>query len=178
MLAGAAGLGAAWLLLGTIAGSGHDVFGTQSSGVQLVPAVKAAMAKLPPDTPFYSVAQARSHDALLPRPHDDHGREADELGFGVQHGAAEMGADASTSGSSCGTRDRYALALMPPSRYDELRARHVPMQVDRARRTPRDRGKAAAVSLVIRFSGDAAPHDRSAFADEPSILVPHLKTAR
>ncbi|SAL25284.1 dolichyl-phosphate-mannose-protein mannosyltransferase family protein [Caballeronia turbans] len=128
VLAGAAGLGAAWLLLGTIAGSGHDVFGTQSSGVTLVPAVKAAMAKLPPDTPFYSIAKLDhtmpfylGHTMIMVA-------EADELTFGTQT-EPQKWVPSIDEWIKVWDSKRYALALMPPSRYEELTARHVPMQL-------------------------------------------------
>jgi hypothetical protein len=128
VLAGATGLGAAWLLLGTIAGSGHDVFGTQSSGVRLVPAVKAAMAKLPPDTPFYSIAKLDhtmpfylGHTMIMVG-------EADELTFGVQT-EPQKWVPSVDEWVRLWDSERYAFALMPPARYDELMARHVPMQV-------------------------------------------------
>jgi 4-amino-4-deoxy-L-arabinose transferase-like glycosyltransferase len=128
VLAGAAGLGAAWLLLGTIAGTGHDVFGTQSSGVRLVPAVKAAMAKLPPDTPFYSIAKLDhtmpfylGHTMIMVQ-------EADELTFGVQT-EPQKWVPSIDEWVKRWDAERYGLALMPPSRYDELEKRHVPMQV-------------------------------------------------
>ncbi|CCD39219.1 Polymyxin resistance protein ArnT,undecaprenylphosphate-alpha-L-Ara4N transferase, Melittin resistanceprotein PqaB [Candidatus Paraburkholderia kirkii UZHbot1] len=128
VLAGAAGLGAAWLLLGTIAGSGHDVFGTESSGVKLVPAVKAAMAKLPPDTPFYSIAKLDhtmpfylGHTMILVQ-------EADELTFGVRT-EPQKWVPSIDDWIKLWDSERYGLALMPPLRYDELAARHVPMQV-------------------------------------------------
>lgn len=38
-----------------IGGSGHEAFGRSSSGIDLVPAVRAEMDRLGPDTPFYSV---------------------------------------------------------------------------------------------------------------------------
>lgn len=128
VLAGATGLGAAWLLLGTIAGSGHDVFGTQSSGVQLVPAVKAAMAKLPPDTPFYSIAKLDhtmpfylGHTMIMVG-------EADELTFGV-HAEPQKWVPSIDEWVRIWDSEHAALALMPPYRYDELEKRHVPMQV-------------------------------------------------
>jgi 4-amino-4-deoxy-L-arabinose transferase-like glycosyltransferase len=128
VLAGAAGLGAAWLLLGTIAGTGHDVFGVESSGVKLVPAVKAEMAKLPPDTPFYSIAKLDhtmpfylGHTMIMVQ-------EADELRFGV---ATEPQKWLPTIDDwvKSWNADRYALALLPPARYDEMLARGVPMKV-------------------------------------------------
>ncbi|CAH2782395.1 MAG: Undecaprenyl phosphate-alpha-4-amino-4-deoxy-L-arabinose arabinosyl transferase (EC @ Polymyxin resistance protein PmrK [uncultured Caballeronia sp.] len=128
VLVGTAGLGAAWLLLGTIAGSGHDVFGTESSGVKLVPAVKAAMAKLPPDTPFYSIAKLDhtmpfylGHTMILVQ-------EADELTFGVRI-EPQKWVPSIDDWIKLWDSERYGLALMPPSRYDELAVRHVPMQV-------------------------------------------------
>jgi 4-amino-4-deoxy-L-arabinose transferase-like glycosyltransferase len=128
VIAGAAALGAAWLLLGTIAGTGHDVFGRESSGVQLVPAVKAAMAKLPPDTPFYSIAKLDhtmpfylGHTMIMVQ-------EADELTFGV-NAEPQKWIPSIDEWVRRWDADRYGLALMPPARYDELAARHVPMQV-------------------------------------------------
>ncbi|MDR5813268.1 glycosyltransferase family 39 protein [Caballeronia sp. LZ033] len=128
VLAGATGLGAAWLLLGTIAGCGHDVFGTQSSGVQLVPAVKAAMAKLPADTPFYSIAKLDhtmpfylGHTMIMVG-------EADELTFGV-HAEPQKWVPSIDEWVRIWDSEHAALALMPPYRYDELEKRHVPMQV-------------------------------------------------
>ncbi|KMQ81103.1 Polymyxin resistance protein ArnT [Candidatus Burkholderia pumila] len=128
VLAGATGLGAAWLLLGTIAGTGHDVFGAQSSGVKLVPAVRAAMVKLPPDTPFYSIAKLDhtipfylGHTIIMVQ-------EADELTFGVQT-EPQKWIPSIDEWIRKWDSERYALALMPPYRYDQLEAQHVPMQV-------------------------------------------------
>ena len=50
-----AAFGAAWLAFGTIGGTGHDEFGRYSSGALLAPTVRAELAKLPADTPFYSI---------------------------------------------------------------------------------------------------------------------------
>lgn len=47
--------GAGWLAFATIGGTGHDEFGRYSSGALLAPAVRAELAKLPADTPFYSI---------------------------------------------------------------------------------------------------------------------------
>jgi 4-amino-4-deoxy-L-arabinose transferase-like glycosyltransferase len=121
-------LGAAWLMMGTIAGTGHDVFGRESSGVLLVPAVKAAMAKLPPDTPFYSVAKL---DHTLPF---YLGRtmimvqEPDELRFGVTT-EPQKWIPTIDAWIARWDAERYGLALIPPGRYDELLAKHVPMEV-------------------------------------------------
>jgi hypothetical protein len=128
VLAGAAGLGAAWLLLGTIAGTGHDVFGTESSGVKLVPPVKAAMAKLPPDTPFYSIAKL-DHTMPFYLGHTmTMVQEADELTFGVQT-EPEKWVPTIDAWIKRWDAEKYGLALMPPDRFNELEARHVPMQI-------------------------------------------------
>ncbi len=98
-----ASFGAAWLLIGTIAGTGHDVFGRLSSGAPLVPAIKAAMAKLPADTPFYSVGELDhtmpfylGHTMIMVQ-------QPDELEFGGPTNR-RSGCRPSTSGSSAGTR--------------------------------------------------------------------------
>jgi 4-amino-4-deoxy-L-arabinose transferase-like glycosyltransferase len=120
--------GAAWLLLGTIAGTGHDVFGRLSSGAPLAPAIKAAIAKLPPDTPFYSVGVL---DHTLPF-YVDHTmimvEHPDELAFGVSV-EPQKWVPTVDEWVKRWDADRYALALLPPGRYDELLAQHVPMQV-------------------------------------------------
>jgi 4-amino-4-deoxy-L-arabinose transferase-like glycosyltransferase len=120
--------GAAWLLLGTIAGTGHDVFGRLSSGAPLAPAIKAAIAKLPPDTPFYSVGVL---DHTLPF-YVDHTmimvEHADELAFGVSV-EPQKWVPTVAGWLKRWDAERYALALLPPARYDELLAQHVPMQI-------------------------------------------------
>jgi 4-amino-4-deoxy-L-arabinose transferase-like glycosyltransferase len=119
---------AGWLLLGTIGGNGHEVFGRQSSGVLLVPAVKAAMAKLPPDTPFYSVS-VLDHTMPFYLGHTmimvEH---PDELRFGVDTEPSKWVPTIDQWVARWGT-ERYALALIPPDLYNKLLARGVPMQV-------------------------------------------------
>jgi 4-amino-4-deoxy-L-arabinose transferase-like glycosyltransferase len=120
--------GSAWLLLGTIAGTGHDVFGRLSSGAPLAPAIKAAIAKLPPDTPFYSVGVL---DHTLPF-YVDHTmimvEHPDELAFGVSV-EPQKWVPTVDEWEKRWDADRYALALLPPARYDALLAQHVPMQI-------------------------------------------------
>lgn len=120
--------GAAWLLLGTIAGTGHDVFGRLSSGAPLAPAIKAALARLPPDTPFYSVGVL---DHTLPF-YVDHTmimvEHPDELAFGVSV-EPQKWVPTVAQWVQRWDADRYALALIPPDRYENLLAQHVPMQV-------------------------------------------------
>jgi 4-amino-4-deoxy-L-arabinose transferase-like glycosyltransferase len=121
-------VGLAWLSLGTIAGSGHEVFGRQSSGVLLAPAVKAAMAQLPPDTPFYSVNKLDhtmpfyiGHTMIMV-----HG--ADELQFGVD---AEPQKWVSTVSAwiTRWTASSDGLALMGPDQFTSLQQQNVPMFV-------------------------------------------------
>jgi 4-amino-4-deoxy-L-arabinose transferase-like glycosyltransferase len=128
ILGATATFGAAWLLMGTIAGTGHDVFGRLSSGAPLAPAIKAAIAKLPPDTPFYSVGVL---DHTLPF-YVDHTmimvEHPDELAFGVSV-EPQKWVPTVDEWIKRWDADRYALALIPPDRYQKLLAQHVPMQV-------------------------------------------------
>ena len=128
ILGATATFGAAWLLLGTIAGTGHDVFGRLSSGAPLAPAIKAAIARMPPDTPFYSVGVL---DHTLPF-YVDHTmimvEHPDELAFGVSV-EPQKWVPTVDEWIERWDADRYALALIPPERYQKLLAEHVPMQV-------------------------------------------------
>ena len=128
ILGATATFGAAWLLLGTIAGTGHDVFGRLSSGAPLAPAIKAAIARMPPDTPFYSVGVL---DHTLPF-YVDHTmimvEHPDELAFGVSV-EPQKWVPTVDEWIKRWDADRYALALIPPDRYQKLLAEHVPMQV-------------------------------------------------
>ena len=128
ILGATATFGAAWLLLGTIAGTGHDVFGRLSSGAPLAPAIKAAIARMPPDTPFYSVGVL---DHTLPF-YVDHTmimvEHPDELAFGVSV-EPQKWVPTVDEWIKRWDADRYALALIPPERYQKLLAEHVPMQV-------------------------------------------------
>jgi hypothetical protein len=120
--------GAAWLLLGTIAGTGHDVFGRLSSGAPLAPAIKAEIAKLPADTPFYSVGVL---DHTLPF-YVDHTmimvEHADELAFGVSV-EPQKWIPSVDAWIERWKADRYALALIPPPTYDRLLKEGLPMRV-------------------------------------------------
>ncbi|WP_116136368.1 glycosyltransferase family 39 protein [Trinickia diaoshuihuensis] len=120
--------GAAWVMLCTIAGAGHEVFGRQSSGALLAPAIKAELARLPAGTPFYSVAML---DHTLPF-YVGHTMimvaSPDELTFGVTQEPSKW----------VPTIDEWiarwnaggpALAEMKPDRYRDLAEAHVPMRV-------------------------------------------------
>ncbi|WP_144113718.1 ArnT family glycosyltransferase [Paraburkholderia sp. BCC1886] len=127
-LGAVAAFGAAWLLLGSIAGTGHDVFGRQSSGVLLAPAIKAQLAKLPPDTPFYSVGVL---DHTLPF-YVDHTtimvEHADELTFGVSV-EPQKWVPSIAAWIPIWKADRYALALLPPETYERFLKEQLPMQL-------------------------------------------------
>ncbi|MFT4065695.1 glycosyltransferase family 39 protein [Paraburkholderia sp.] len=123
-----AAFGAGWLLLGTIAGTGHDVFGRLSSGAPLAPAIKAELAKLPPDTPFYSVGVL---DHTLPF-YIGHTmimvEHPDELAFGVSVEPRKW-VPTVDAWIERWKAERYALALIPPPTYERLVKQGVPMQV-------------------------------------------------
>lgn len=118
----------AWLLLGTIAGTGHDVFGRLSSGAQLAPAIKAEMAKLPADTPFYSVGVLDhtlpfyiGHTTIMVE-------HPDELAFGISVEPHKW-LPSIDAWIERWKAERYALALIPPPIYDRLLKQGLPMQV-------------------------------------------------
>jgi 4-amino-4-deoxy-L-arabinose transferase-like glycosyltransferase len=117
-----------WFLLGAIGGNGHEVFGRQSSGALLAPAVKAELAKLPPDTPFYSVDVL---DHTLPF-YVGHTmimvHHADELWFGASV-EPQKWVPTVDQWLERWKADRYALALMAPSQYEKLAAEGLPMKV-------------------------------------------------
>ncbi|QGZ61599.1 glycosyltransferase family 39 protein [Paraburkholderia acidisoli] len=121
-------LGTAWLLLATVAGTGHDVFGTLSSGAPLAPAVRAAIARLPADTPFYSVGVLDHTMPFYVRHTMTMVEVTDELAFGIQEEPNKWVPTIADFVTRWKT-DRDALALMPVSRYDEFVAQGLPMQV-------------------------------------------------
>ena len=120
--------GAAWVMLCTIAGTGHDAFGRQSSGALLAPAVKAALAQLPPDTPFYAVGYLDhtlpfyvGHTTIMVE-------NPDELAFGVSQEPSKW-VPTVQAWIARWNSDPHALAVMRPDRYAQLAAAHVPMRV-------------------------------------------------
>jgi hypothetical protein len=115
----------AMFLTCTIGLMGHEVMGRRSSGVDLVPAIRAVLKQ---DMPLYGV---RVLDHTLPF-YLGHTltmvEEPDELEFGVQQAPDQW----------IPTLDQFiarwrdgqpALGIMDPSLYDELSARQVPMHV-------------------------------------------------
>jgi 4-amino-4-deoxy-L-arabinose transferase-like glycosyltransferase len=128
VLPAATAFGAAWVMLATIAGTGHEAFGRQSSGAPLAPAVKAALARLPADTPFYSVGVLDhtmpfyvGHTMIMVE-------NADELRFGITE-EPQKWVPTIAEWIERWKAAPHALALMPPKRYDALAAQHVPMRV-------------------------------------------------
>ncbi|WP_261513427.1 glycosyltransferase family 39 protein [Burkholderia multivorans] len=120
--------GAAWLIFGTIGGTGHDEFGRYSSGALLAPAVRAELAKLPPDTPFYSIEMLDhtfpfyvGHTTIMVH-------RQDELAFGI---SVEPNKWVPTVDEWIARwkQDTHALAIMPPGEYDALVKQQVPMRV-------------------------------------------------
>ena len=123
-----AAFGAAWLIFGTIGGTGHDEFGRYSSGALLAPAVRAELAKLPPDTPFYSIEMLDhtfpfyvGHTTIIVH-------RQDELAFGI---SVEPNKWVPTVDEWIARwkQDTHALAIMPPGEYDALVKQQVPMRV-------------------------------------------------
>ncbi|MDR6502458.1 4-amino-4-deoxy-L-arabinose transferase-like glycosyltransferase [Burkholderia ambifaria] len=123
-----AAFGAAWLAFGTIGGTGHDEFGRYSSGAQLAPAVRAELAKLPPDTPFYSIEMLdhtfpfyMGHTTIMVQ-------RQDELAFGI---SVEPNKWIPTVDEwiTRWKQETHALAIMPPGQYDALVKQGVPMRV-------------------------------------------------
>ena len=119
---------AGWLLLGTIAGTGHDVFGTVSSGAPLALAVRAAIASMPPGTPFYSVGVLDHTVPFYVRHSMIMVQATDELAFGI-HQEPQKWVPTVDEWKRRWVASRHALALMPVNRYNELAAEGLPMQV-------------------------------------------------
>ncbi len=120
--------GAAWLLLGTISGTGHDAFGRYSSGALLAPAVKAELAKTAPGTPFYSLEMIDhtfpfyiGHTTIMVA-------HQDELAFGISR-QPDSWIPTLDAWLKRWQADPQAFALMRPERYAAFAAQHVPMRV-------------------------------------------------
>ncbi|VWB30987.1 4-amino-4-deoxy-L-arabinose transferase [Burkholderia lata] len=123
-----AAFGAAWLAFGTIGGTGHDEFGRYSSGALLAPAVRAELAKLPPDTPFYSVEMLdhtfpfyMGHTTIMVQ-------RQDELAFGISMEPNKW-VPTVDEWITRWKQETHALAIMSPGQYDTLVKQGVPMRV-------------------------------------------------
>ncbi|KVE33026.1 glycosyltransferase family 39 protein [Burkholderia sp. TSV86] len=124
----AAAFAAGWLLLGTIGGTGHDAFGRYSSGALLAPAIRAQLAKLPPDTPFYSVEMLDHTLPFYMRHTTIMVARQDELAFGISV-EPDKWIPTVDAWEKRWRAERYALALMSPSRYAQLEQAGLPMRV-------------------------------------------------
>ncbi|WP_226806845.1 glycosyltransferase family 39 protein [Candidatus Vallotia cooleyia] len=117
-----------WFLLSTIVGNGHEVFGQQRSGALLAPAIRAEFSKLPADTPFYSVDML---DHTLPF-YVQHTtimvRHTDELWFGATIEPTKW-IPTIEQWRARWYRAESALALLPPSLYEQLAVSGVPMKM-------------------------------------------------
>ncbi|MGE8475765.1 MAG: 4-amino-4-deoxy-L-arabinose transferase, partial [Paraburkholderia hospita] len=157
----ATAFGIGWVLLATIAGTGHDAFGRLSSGAPLAPDVKAALAKLPADTPFYSVGVL---DHTLPF-YIDHTmimvEHADELAFGVSV-EPQKWVPTIPQWIERWKADRYALALMSPDRYKAFSEQHLPMTV-----VARDSRRVIVEKPLPAEAGGASQGAAPAAASEP-----------
>ncbi|HEY2024280.1 glycosyltransferase family 39 protein [Paraburkholderia sp.] len=160
-LGAVAAFGMGWLLLGTIAGTGHDVFGRLSSGAPLAPAIRAQLAKLPPDTPFYSVGVLDhtmpfyiGHTMIMVE-------HPDELAFGVSV-EPQKWVPTIDAWIARWKAERYALALIPPPTYERLVKEGVPMQI--VARDPRR----VVVMKPLPAGGAAAPAPASAAPVTPA----------
>jgi len=157
----ATAFGIGWVLLATVAGTGHDAFGRLSSGAPLAPDVKAALAKLPADTPFYSVGVL---DHTLPF-YIDHTmimvEHADELAFGVSV-EPQKWVPTIPQWIERWKADRYALALMSPDRYKAFSEQHLPMTV-----VARDSRRVIVEKPLPAEAGAASQGAAPAAASEP-----------
>ncbi|EKS9799546.1 MULTISPECIES: glycosyltransferase family 39 protein [Burkholderia] len=123
-----AAFGAAWLAFGTIGGTGHDEFGRYSSGALLAPTVRAELAKLPADTPFYSIEMLdhtfpfyMGHTTIMVQ-------RQDELAFGISMEPNKW-IPTVDEWITRWKQETHALAIMPPGEYDTLVKQGVPMRV-------------------------------------------------
>ena len=120
--------GVAWILATTLAGNGHEVFGRYSSGVLLVPAIKAAEAGMPADAPFYMVG-VLDHTVPFYLGHTMISvQNPDELDFGV-HQEPSKWIPTLAEFTLRWNHDPAALALVTPELFAKFTAQHLPMQV-------------------------------------------------
>ncbi|KAF1012227.1 MAG: glycosyltransferase family 39 protein [Burkholderia sp.] len=120
--------GLAWLLLGSIGGTGHDAFGRYSSGALLAPAIRAEFAKLSTDAPFYAVEML---DHTLPF-YVGHTTTLvayqDELSFGISREPQKWVATLEEWEHRWRAAPA-AVAVMRPERYEALLKSGLPMRL-------------------------------------------------
>ncbi|WP_225721768.1 glycosyltransferase family 39 protein [Candidatus Vallotiella sp. (ex Adelges kitamiensis)] len=117
-----------WFLFCTIGGNGHEVFGRQSSGALLAPAIQMELAKLPLDTPFYSVDMLDHTLPFYVRHMTIMVHHTDELWFGAM---LEQTKWIPTIDQWCAQwrKPGAALALLPPALYRQIATSGIPMKV-------------------------------------------------
>jgi hypothetical protein len=117
-----------WLAFTMIGGSGHEAFGRGASGIDLVPAVRAEMDRLGPDTPFYSVGTLDHTMPYYLRQPMTMVAVQDELEFGISQ----------APDSWIPTLDKFAqvwiaapkaLALVDPDKFTVLETLGLPMKI-------------------------------------------------
>ena len=104
------------------------MFGTVSSGAPLAPAVRAAIAALPPGTPFYSVGVLDHTVPFYVRHTMIMVQTTDELAFGISR-EPQKWVPTIDEWKQRWIASRYALALIPVDRYEKLAAQGLPMRV-------------------------------------------------
>jgi len=117
-----------WFLLAGVGGNAHEIFGRHSSGVLMAPPIRAALAQLPSDTPFYSVDVLDhtlpfyvAHTMIMVQ-------HQDELGFGIGM-EPDKWIPSVALWETRWQASHAALALMRPQMYDTLAAGGLPMTV-------------------------------------------------
>ena len=117
---------AAWVLLVSIAGNGYEVFAVQRSGALLAPAIRAGLAKMPPDAPFYSI-KLLDHTVPFYTGHTTIMVEgADELAYGVSV-EPQKWVPTVEEWKARWNRDPAAMAIMSPETFARLSKDGVPM---------------------------------------------------
>ncbi|CCD28776.1 Dolichyl-phosphate-mannose-protein mannosyltransferase family protein [Candidatus Glomeribacter gigasporarum BEG34] len=117
-----------WLLATMIAGNAHEIFGRASAGIALIQPVRAELAQLPPNAPFYSVNMLDHTMPFYLRRMMIMVQHPDELRFGIEQEPHQW-IPTIEAWIERWKNGRDALALMSPALYLELVARSVPMRV-------------------------------------------------
>ncbi|MEX3555192.1 MAG: glycosyltransferase family 39 protein [Burkholderia gladioli] len=120
--------GLAWLLLGTIGGTGHDAFGRYSSGALLAPAIRAEFARLPPDTPFYAVEMLDHTLPFYVSRTTTLVAYQDELSFGISR-EPQKWVPTIEEWERRWRAEPAAVAVMRPERYEALLKAGLPMKL-------------------------------------------------
>lgn len=117
-----------WLAFTMIGGTGHEAFGRGSSGIDLVPAVRAEMERLGPDTPFYSVGTLDHTMPYYLRHTMIMVAVQDELEFGISQ-APDSWIPTLNKFADVWMSAPKALALVDPEKFTVLETLGLPMKV-------------------------------------------------